>query len=135
MMEVDEIHIFDTTGRIYAGTHPEYYDYTFDSGEQMNFFKPLLTDKSLHLVQDITPNTAEAKMMQYSALWSKSGEIIGSTDLPSVGRHLSDIGLDPDAISTGTTAFHAKINGVSSYCVFRLRIVSDVYHCAPQQSR
>ncbi len=31
MMEVDEIHIFDTTGRIYAGTHPEYYDYTFDS--------------------------------------------------------------------------------------------------------
>ena len=34
-MEVDEIHIFDDTGRIYAGTHPQYYDYTFDSGEQM----------------------------------------------------------------------------------------------------
>lgn len=163
MMEVDEIHIFDTTGRIYAGTHPEYYDYTFDSGEQMNFFKPLLTDKSLHLVQDITPNTAEAKMMQYSALWSKSGafivqigmepvnvlkateknelsylfslfrvnphanyyavigsgEIVGSTDLPSVGRQLSDIGLDLDAIAVGTTAFHAKVNGVNSYCVFR----------------
>ncbi len=163
MMEVDEIHIFDTTGRIYAGTHPEYYDYTFDSGEQMNFFKPLLTDKSLHLVQDITPNTAEAKMMQYSALWSKSGafivqigmepvnvlkateknelsylfslfrvnphanyyaviasgEIVGSTDLPSVGRHLADIGLDLDAIAEGTTAFHARVNGVNSYCVFR----------------
>lgn len=42
----------------------------------MRFFKPLLTDKSLHLVQDITPNTAEAKMMQYSALWSKSGAFI-----------------------------------------------------------
>lgn len=163
MMEVDEIHIFDTTGRIYAGTHPQYYDYTFDSGEQMNFFKPLLTDKSLHLVQDITPNTAEAKMMQYSALWSKSGafivqigmepvnvlkateknelsylfslfrvnphanyyavigsgEIVGSTDLPSVGRQLSDIGLDLDSISTGTTAFHARVNGINSYCVFR----------------
>ncbi len=36
-MEVDEIHIFDETGRIYAGTHPEYFDYTFDSGEQMMF--------------------------------------------------------------------------------------------------
>ncbi len=24
LMEVDEIHIFDTAGRIYAGTHPEY---------------------------------------------------------------------------------------------------------------
>lgn len=76
MMEVDEIHIFDTTGRIYAGTHPEYYDFTFDSGEQMQFFKPMLTDKSLRLVQDITPNTAEAKMMQYSALWSKNEAFI-----------------------------------------------------------
>lgn len=164
MMEVDEIHIFDTTGRIYAGTHPEYYDFTFDSGEQMGFFKPLLTDKTLHLVQDITPNTAEAKLMQYSALWSKSGtfivqigmepvnvlkateknelsylfslfrvnphanyyavagksgEIVGSTDLPSVGKNLAEIGVDPDSITTGTTAFHAHVNGVNSYCVFR----------------
>ena len=75
-IEVDEIHIFDTSGRIYAGTHPEYYDFTFDSGEQMMFFKPMLSDKSLKLVQDITPNTAEAKLMQYSALWSSNGEFI-----------------------------------------------------------
>lgn len=75
-VEVDEIHIFDTTGRIVAGTHPEYYDYTFDSGEQMMFFKPMLEDKSLKLVQDIMPNTAEGKQMQYSALWSSSGEFI-----------------------------------------------------------
>lgn len=76
LMEVDEIHIFDKTGRIYAGTHPEYYNYTFDSGEQMRFFKPMLTDKSLRLVQEITPNTAESKLMQYSALWSQSGNFI-----------------------------------------------------------
>ncbi len=75
-IEVDEIHIFDKTGRIYAGTHPEYYNFTFDSGDQMMFFKPMLTDKSLKLVQDITPNTAEGKMMQYSALWSKNKEFI-----------------------------------------------------------
>lgn len=37
LVGVDEIHIFDKTGRIYAGTHPEYYDFTFDSGEQMAF--------------------------------------------------------------------------------------------------
>lgn len=76
LMEVDEIHIFDKTGRIYAGTHPEYYDFTFDSGEQMRFFKPMLADKSLRLVQEITPNTAESKLMQYSALWSQSGNFI-----------------------------------------------------------
>ena len=75
-VEIDEIHIFDSTGRIFAGTHPEYFDYTFDSGEQMMFFKPLLEDKTLALVQDITPNTAEGKSMQYSALWSNNGEYI-----------------------------------------------------------
>ena len=76
MIEVDEIHIFDTTGRIFSGTHPSYYGYTFDSGEQMSFFKPMLEDKSLSLVQEIVPNTAEMKMMQYSALWSQDGKFI-----------------------------------------------------------
>lgn len=75
-VEVDEIHIFDETGRIYAGTHPQYYDFTFDSGEQMMFFKPMLQDRSLKLVQEITPNTAEAKLMQYSAVWSEDGKFI-----------------------------------------------------------
>ncbi len=73
---VDEIHIFDKEGVIVNGTHPEYYGYNFDSGEQMQFFKPLLEDKSLQLVQEITPNTAEGKLVQYSALWSEDGEFI-----------------------------------------------------------
>lgn len=163
LLEVDEIHIFDSTGRIVAGTHPEYYDYTFDSGEQMSFFKPMLEDKSLKLVQDITPNTAEGKMMQYSALWSRdekfivqvgmepvrwtklteknelsyifsmlridpaanyyainvqSGEIVGSTNLDSVGKNLTDIGMELEDIRTDGTGFHARVNGVGSYCVF-----------------
>ena len=39
-------------------------------------FKPMLTDKSLRLVQEIVPNTAAEKLMQYSALWSSNGEFI-----------------------------------------------------------
>jgi len=74
--QVDEIHIFDTTGSIVAGTHPEYYGFNFDSGEQMNFFKPLLADRSLELVQDVTPNTAEGRLVQYSALWSENRQFI-----------------------------------------------------------
>lgn len=76
LTQVDEIHIFDKTGTIFTGTHPEYYNYSFDSGEQMMFFKPMLKDKSLKLVQDITPNTAEGKLMQYSAVWSDDMEFI-----------------------------------------------------------
>lgn len=73
---VDEIHIFDNEGRIYAGTHPEFFDITFYSGEQMEYFLPMLTNKELEMVQDITPNTAQNKPMQYSAVWSENKEFI-----------------------------------------------------------
>ncbi len=163
-VEVDEIHIFDTTGRIVTGTHPEYFDYTFDSGEQMMFFKPMLEDVTLKLVQDITPNTAEDKTMQYSAVWSEngefivqvgmepvnvmkvteknelsyifalfrvnteasyyaidaeSGEIVGSTDLSSVGCHVSEIGFNFESIKNNANGFHARINGEQSFCIFQ----------------
>ncbi len=80
---VDEIHIFDETGKIIAGTVPKYYGYTFDSGSQMAFFKPMLVDKTLSLVQDITPNTAEGKLMQYSALWDREKD------------HILQVGMEP----------------------------------------
>lgn len=75
-LQVDEIHFFDETGLLYAGSVPEYINLTMDSGEQIGFFKQMLTDKSMELTQDIAPNTAEEKPMQYSAVWDKCGENI-----------------------------------------------------------
>lgn len=69
VIDIDEIHIFNTQGKIYAGTHPEYYGYSVYSGEQMAFFEQMLNDKTLSLCQEILPNTAEGKEMQYSAVW------------------------------------------------------------------
>lgn len=73
---VDEVHYFDKNGKIYGGSHPEYYGLSFDSGEQMGFFKPMLYDKNLNLCQDIEPNTAEGKKMQYAAVWTNDGNNI-----------------------------------------------------------
>ncbi|MDO4460566.1 MAG: PAS domain-containing protein, partial [Clostridia bacterium] len=70
LQHVDEVHIFDTEGTIISGTEPKYYGYSFDSGEQMGFFKPMLNDKNLTLAQDIMPNTAEGKSMMYTMVWS-----------------------------------------------------------------
>lgn len=162
-VEVDEIHVFDSTGRIFTGTHPEYYGLTFDSGEQIGFFKQMLNNKKMELVQGITPNTAERKSMQYSAVWSengqyivqvgmepvnvakvtsknelsyvfslfrvnpeanyyavdvKSGEIVGSTNLKTVGMNISKIGCRIDQIQNDGKGFYARINGELSYCVF-----------------
>ncbi|MCE2604307.1 hypothetical protein LH384_35025, partial [Pseudomonas aeruginosa] len=35
----------------------------------MKFFLPMLKDKSMQLCQEVTPNTAENKLMQYIAVW------------------------------------------------------------------
>lgn len=69
---VDEINLFDANGIIYAGTHPNYFGLTFESGEQIAFFKPMLADKSLTMCQDVTPNTAENKSMMYAITWNEA---------------------------------------------------------------
>lgn len=73
-MSIDEIHIFDKKGKIYSGTEPKYYGYSFDSGEQMAYFKPMLKNKKLTMCQDVTPNTSEGKKMMYALIWNEAGD-------------------------------------------------------------
>ncbi len=69
LLEVDEIHLFNTDGFIYAGTNPEYYGFNFDTGEQIGFFRSMLSDYNLSICQDVTPNTAEGTQMMYAMVW------------------------------------------------------------------
>ena len=104
-LNVDEIHCFTPEGVIYGGTHPEYYGYTFDSGEQMRYFLPMLEDTSMKLCQNIADNTAEGKPMQYAAVWEEDGSgiiqigmeperILKAIEEKSLDRVISDIPLD-----------------------------------------
>ena len=73
LISVDEIHLFDTKGYIYSGSVPKYFGYSFDSGEQMEYFKPMLKNKNLTMCQDVTPNTAEGKELMYAITWNEAG--------------------------------------------------------------
>ncbi|MCQ2535769.1 MAG: GGDEF domain-containing protein [Lachnospiraceae bacterium] len=83
LMGIDEINLFDTSGVIYAGTHPEYYGLSFEDGEQVAFFKPMLLDKTLTMCQGVTPNTAENKSMMYAITWD------------STGTYMVQVGIEP----------------------------------------
>ena len=72
LISVDEIHLFNKKGVIYSGSIPKYYGYSFDSGEQISYFKDMLKDKNLSMCQDVTPNTSEAKEMMYAITWNES---------------------------------------------------------------
>jgi diguanylate cyclase (GGDEF)-like protein len=74
LMRIDEIHLFNADGVIYSGSIPKYYGLGFDDGEQIGYFKPMLSDKSLTMCQDVTPNTAEAKSMMYAIVWNDAGD-------------------------------------------------------------
>ena len=74
LFQVDEISLFDETGTLYGGTHAEYIGYTFFDGEQISFFIPMLSDKTLTLCQDVTPNTACGYPMMYAAVWRDDGK-------------------------------------------------------------
>lgn len=86
MAQVDEIHLFDKYGKIVYSTKADYIGYTMESGEQISFFAPMLDDKSLSLCQDVMPNTAEGKSMQYAAVWSQDG------------KYIVQIGLEPTRV-------------------------------------
>lgn len=73
LMSIDEIHLIDEKGYIYSGSVPKYFGYSFDFGEQIGYFKPMLNDKSLTMCQDVTPNTSEGKKMMYAITWNEDG--------------------------------------------------------------
>ncbi len=73
LMSIDEINVFDENGTIISSTQPDYVGYSFDSGEQISYFTPMLSDRSLTMCQDITPNTAVGKPMIYAITWNESG--------------------------------------------------------------
>nr|MCR5505522.1 GGDEF domain-containing protein [Bacilli bacterium] len=76
LMSIDEIHIFDETGTIFSGTQPEYYGYSFYDGDQLSYFIPMLSDKTLSMCQDVTPNTAAGKPMMYAITWNEDGTMM-----------------------------------------------------------
>lgn len=112
LLQVDELHIFNTAGTIYAGSEPKYFGYNFNSGEQMQFFLPMLEDKNMELCQPVTPNTAEGKMMQYAAVWREDQ------------KGIVQIGMEPERVLKATE------KNELSYIFSLLTENSGTYLCA-----
>ncbi len=73
-MQIDEINLFNTDGVMYAGTHPEYFGFGVNDGEQIGFFKPMLENRELVLCQDVMPNTFADKPIMYAMVWREDGK-------------------------------------------------------------
>ena len=85
LLKLDEIHIFDPDGVIVAGTLPEVYGMTMADGQQISYFRHMLTDQNMELYQAGQPRTWDGKPMQYSAVWCEDGS------------YIVQVGRDPEA--------------------------------------
>ena len=70
LVNVDEILFFDEQGVFIGGTHNKYQGLTFDEGEQISYFRPMLKSKFLNLSQDEMPRSIDGKSFRYAASWS-----------------------------------------------------------------
>lgn len=65
LLMVDELHVVDEQGFLFAGSIPKYIGMDFRSSKQTAEFLGILDGKMEELVQDIQPNGAEQKIFQY----------------------------------------------------------------------
>lgn len=65
LLNVDELHVIDENGILFAGNVPLYFGMDFHSTEQTSEFLSILDDPDSYLVQDIRPNGYEQKVFQY----------------------------------------------------------------------
>ena len=86
LFQVDQISLYDEEGTLYGGTHPEFFGRTLFDGEQVSFFVPMLSDKTLSLCQDVMPNTTDGKPMIHAAVWREDG------------KGIVQVGLEPGRI-------------------------------------
>ncbi len=64
-LEVDELHVTDEDAVLYWGTIPGYYGFDFKTSDQAKVFVPIISDPSIEIAQEPTPNGAEGKLFQY----------------------------------------------------------------------
>ncbi len=141
LLSFEEIHFFDETGTIFAGTNPEYYGYSFDSGEQISYFKPMLEDRDLEMAQDLVPNTATQKLIQYVIVWNESKDIM--IQLGHEPQHLVEQ-LKHTQLSEVMSSFITEENTYFFAYDTRTRevltdfhdstLLTEVYDLPPQQS-
>lgn len=65
LLNVDELHVIDENGILFAGNIPKYFGMDFHSTEQTEEFLEILENEDSYLVQDIRPNGYEQKVFQY----------------------------------------------------------------------
>lgn len=85
-LNIDEIHIINSDGILYAGSVPEFYNFDFSTTDQTKPFLDILKNSDIELAQKAQPRGEDGKLFQYIAV-----------SIP--GRNeILQIGISPDKL-------------------------------------
>lgn len=70
---IEEIHVADSNGILYAGTTPGFYGFDFNSGDQSRPFMKLLQDPDLEIAQEPQRRAIDNVLFQYIGVGRKDG--------------------------------------------------------------
>lgn len=114
VLQVDEINLFNEAGILYGGSVEKHYGLSLNSGEQIQFFLPMLKDKELTMSQEAVENTAEGKMMKYSAVWTEDKKTIVQVGVnPETLIHMVDDNRLPNVFARLTDSSDSTLVAIS----------------------
>ncbi len=101
-MGIEEIHISDSEGILYAGTVPEFYGMSYYSGEQMLPFTKVIEDPSYEFVQEAKHRDSDGVLFQYIG--------VSRLDMPGIIQ----IGVSPERLEAKLASVDTKniVDGV-----------------------
>ena len=101
-MGIEEIHISDSKGILYAGTVVDFFGMSYYSGEQMIPFTKIIEDSSYEFVQEATKRDSDGLLFQY----------IGVSRLDEPG--IIQIGVSPERLQTklASVAIENIVDGI-----------------------
>lgn len=72
LVSVDEIHLFDSDGKLYSGTKPQYYGENLKTSKTFSVFAKMLTEKNFTMCETITNEVSGKSSMMYAICWNES---------------------------------------------------------------
>lgn len=95
-LELTEIHVIDSTGKIVYSTVNEFIGFDFNTSDQTKPFLPAISDKNFTLAQEPTPRGTDKTLFQY----------IGAARVDEPG--IVQIGVEPKTIEKLTNQMDAQ---------------------------
>ncbi|MBO6108134.1 MAG: GGDEF domain-containing protein [Eubacterium sp.] len=115
LLSVDEIHLFDTDGKLYSGTKPGYYGENLRTSKRFSKFAKMLDEKNFTMCEPVNYETGSSMQMMYAISWNDAH------------KHLVMVGITPRRLlnELSTNQMDKVIREIPAYDGVEILVAND----------